>query len=129
MKRLSLMFLILFMFTSCSVFDVRYSKKPEKTAEKFLKHLYNAEYDKAKKYGTDKTARILDIMDQLVAISGQNPLPAEPDIKISECIIRNDTAYCYYLAKGEKQEIMLLKKDKQWLVDLKKEAKSNKDKK
>ncbi|HOY33286.1 MAG TPA: hypothetical protein PKW80_15505 [Bacteroidales bacterium] len=107
---------------SCSVFDVSYSKKPEKIAEKFLRHFYKGEYEKAKKLGTSNTRQIIDLMEQLIAISGQNALPSETKLVMLDCNNKGDTSICNYFANDIKNELVLIKTDGKWLVDMKKET-------
>lgn len=119
-----LIFVVLGMMTvSCITSDEALSRKPRKVAEKFLGYLYNGNYDKAKQIATSRSRQIIDIIDQLVTISGQNPLPAGSHPEISECVLRNDTAFCYYYIKGEKNRLDVIKVDGKWLADLKKETK------
>lgn len=116
------LFLISILIYSCAVFDVSYSKKPEKVAEKFLNHFYKCEYEKAKKYGTTQTRQIIDMMDQLIAVSGQNSFPIDSKVVMLDTETKGDTAICNYFVNDVKNEIVLLKTDGKWLVDLKKET-------
>jgi hypothetical protein len=121
-KYITTLFLISILIYSCAVFDVSYSKKPEKVAEKFLNYFYKCEYEKAKKYGTTQTRQIIDLMDQLIAVSGQNTFPKDSKVVMLDTEIKGDTARCNYFVNDVKNEIILLKTDGKWLVDLKKET-------
>jgi hypothetical protein len=124
-----IIFLMSILVYSCAVFDVSYSKKPEKVAEKFLKHFYKFEYEKAKKYGTTRTGQLIDMMDQLVAVSGKKVLPENSKLVMLDCNTKGDTAICNYLVNDVKSEVMLLKIDGKWLVDMKKETSGKSGKK
>ncbi|MCK9612773.1 MAG: hypothetical protein WC401_00290 [Bacteroidales bacterium] len=126
--KLVVIILLYFAVSSCALFDVSRSKNPKKVANRFLKHFYNQEYDKAKIYGTTKTRQIVDFMDQLQAVSGQDKLPMDTKVVLLDCEQKGDTAYCNYLANNIKNELLLIKVYDKWLVDLKKEAKVPKDK-
>jgi hypothetical protein len=117
-----MLFLLGILTYSCAVFDVSYSKKPEKVAEKFLNLFYKGEYDKAKKYGTSHTRQIIDLMDQLVVMSGQKTFSTDTKVVMLDTGIKGDTARCNYLANDVKNELVLLKTDGKWLVDMKKET-------
>lgn len=126
MRRASAFIMMLFMlgiFTpSCAVFDVAYSKNPQKVAKKFLEHFYKGEYGKARKYSTAHTRQIIDLMDQLVAVSGQNKLPIDSKVVMLDSEIKGDTAICNYFVNDVKNELVLLKNDGKWLVEMKKET-------
>lgn len=123
------LFLISILIYSCAVFDVSYSKKPEKVAEKFLNYFYKCDYEKAKKYGTSQTRQIIDLMDQLIAVSGQNSFPKESKVVMLDTETKGDTARCNYFVNDVKNEIILIKTDGKWLVDLKKETQNKSGKK
>ncbi len=113
-----------FIFSICLVTGCATSKNPEKVAKKFLTHFYKCEYDEAKKYGTAKTRQIIDMMDQLVVLSGQKTFPDDSKVVMQDCEIKGDSAICNYLVNDVKNEILLLNTDGRWLVDLKKESKN-----
>jgi len=113
-----------FLFFICLVTGCATSKNPEKVAKNFLSHFYKCEYDEAKKYGTAKTRQIIDMMDQLVVLSGQKTFPADSKVVMLGCETKGDSAICNYLVNDVKNEILLLKTDGSWLVDLKKESKN-----
>lgn len=127
MRRAATITIILFLLGiltySCAVFDVSYSKKPEKVAKKFLELFYNGEYDKARKYSTAHTRQIIDLMEQLVTVSGQKTLPVDSKIVMLDSEIKGDTAICNYFVNDVKNELVLLKTDGKWLVEMKKETK------
>lgn len=117
-----IMFLLGILTNSCAVFDVAYSKKPEKVAKKFLDCLYSGDYEKARNYGTAHTRQIIDLMDQLVAISGEKTLPVNSKVQMLDSEVRGDSALCNYFVNDVKSELLLLKTDGKWLVEMKKEA-------
>lgn len=121
-KALIIFFVIGIFIESCAVFDVSYSKRPEKVARKFLTLFYKCDYDNAKKYGTPKTKQIINLMEQLIAVSGQNNFKNDSKIEMLDTEIKGDTARCNYFVNDVKNQLILLKTDGKWLVDLKKET-------
>ena len=128
LRQIIVLTLITLLVYSCAVFDVSYSKNPRKIAEKFLHQMYSGDYKKAKKLGTHKTQQILDMMDQLIAISGQKGFTQNQTVEMQDCKITGDSAQCNYLLNGKNSTIDLVKMDNKWLVDLKKEAKNKPEK-
>ncbi|HOV11307.1 MAG TPA: hypothetical protein PLL90_06055, partial [Bacteroidales bacterium] len=84
--------------------------------------LYSGDYEQARKYGTTHTRQIIDLMDQLVAISGEKNLPVNSKVQMLDSEIRGDSAICNYFVNDVKSELLLLKTDGKWLVEMKKEA-------
>jgi hypothetical protein len=127
-QKIILLSLIILLVYSCAVFDVSYSKNPRKVAEKFLHQMYSGNYKKAKKLGTHKTGQILDMLDQLVVISGQTGFTQNQKVEMLDCKVAGDSAQCNYLLNGKNNVIDLVRQDNKWLVDLKKEAKNKTEK-
>lgn len=95
------------------------AEKPEDVAKKFLTHIGNYEWDKAKELATDSAKSTLDMLAMFT--TGQKP-QGEPKFEIKETKIEGDNAVVNYLNdKGEPKEMKLVQKDGKWLVDFKKE--------
>ena len=123
--------LIALLLASCAVFDAAYSKDPRKVAAKFLKYMYAGEYDKAKELGTAKTAQVMDLMEQLMAIAGTGKELAVlkgQKTEVTDCTVKGDSAQCNYVVEGKANVIDLVRVDNKWLVDMKKESKPKADK-
>ncbi len=127
-QKIILLSIIVLLVYSCAVFDVSYSKNPRKVAEKFLHQMYSGDYKKAKKLGTHKTQQILDMMDQLMVISGQTGITQNQKVEMLDCKVAGDSAQCNYLLNGKNNVIDLVRQDNKWLVDLKKETKNKTEK-
>jgi hypothetical protein len=124
MKKIFLLLIILSVIvaSSCSFFDKSRSKNPEVVVKKFLYYMNKHDYEKAKKYCNLKTQRILDFMDQLIAISGQDINAFDGNVKIIKTEVNGDKAICYYKSFGKDQQVNLEKENERWLIDMKKEA-------
>lgn len=98
------------------------SNGPEKTAEKYLKHLAEGNYDEAGKLGTDDTKQMLNFLKSLSG--GQKPEKAS-EVKNIKCTVGEggETAECTYCCndQGADDKITLKKVENNWLVDMKKE--------
>lgn len=124
MYRVSILLLIVTLFFgACRILG--FSKnKPEIVAYEFLDHLQKLEYADAKKYGTDNTNQILEMMESLLAVvadSQDKPTPKNAEIIIQKCNVDGDVAVCSYTTDGVEEKINLVKEDGKWLVDIKKE--------
>ena len=124
MKKLFLLFVILSVISvsSCGLFDKSRSKNPEVVVKKFLYYMNKHDYEKAKKYCNLKTQRILDFMDQLIAVSGQDMKAFDGNVEVIKTEVNGDKAICYYKSFGKDQQVNLEKENGRWLIDLKKEA-------
>jgi len=116
----SLLFLL--SFVSCGLFDKSRSKNPEVVVKKFLYYMNKHDYEKAKKYCNTKTQKILDFMDQLIAVSGQNLKTFDGNIEILKTEVNGVKAVCYCRSYGKEQKINLEKENGKWLIDMKKET-------
>jgi len=117
--------MVLFLFSSCSLFSKVKKNSPEYAAEMFLTHFQKLEFDEAAQYGTDKTKIALKILKSL-----SNMVPEETrnqnnfsNAEIQNCTVDGNTAQCTYTANGKTETINLIRQDGAWLVDLKFEQK------
>lgn len=101
---------VLAMFASCA------KKGPEQVAEKFLTHLNKLEFAEAKKYATESTQKMLDLLSQF-----PNQEAKEVKIENLKCTEEGDKARCTYTVDGKEESIDLVKVDGKWLVDMQKE--------
>lgn len=124
MKRVILSLIILSVLgaTSCSIFDKSQSKNPEVVVKKFLFYMNKHDYEHAKKYCNLKTQRIIDFMDQLIVVSGQDVTAFDGKVEIIKTEVNGDKAICYYKSFGKNQQVNLERTDGRWLIDLKKET-------
>ena len=96
------------------------SDTPTQVAEKYLTHLNKMEFDEAKKYGTEKTAGMLDLMSGMASMMPKNE---NPGFKISGETIDGEKATVTYRNDGKDADetLSLVKQDGKWLVDMAKE--------
>lgn len=117
--------LLLFSFAflySCQIFNDK-KNSPEYVSQAFLQHIQKLEFEEAKKYATEDTKMMLTFIaniTKLVPDSQQIPTK-QTDVIIQNCVVQGETAQCSYTANGKEQVIDLIKQDKKWLVDMKKE--------
>lgn len=106
----------LLVVVSCSTGD-----SPESVAEKFLKEVHKMQFDEAKKYSTQETAKMLEMMSSLMLMSPGKEIP-EKKFTILEEDIKGDVATVKYQQEGKEAEfIKLVKRDGKWLVSVSKE--------
>ncbi len=109
-------FILLSIFAACSTGD-----SPSDVAELFLKDVNSMKFDEAKKYSTEETAKMLEMMANLMAMSPTNKFP-EKKITILDEVINGNSAKVKYEQEGKGIEyIKLVKKDDKWLVSVSKE--------
>ncbi len=96
--------------------------KPEATAEQYLKHLAEGEFDKAGELGTKDTK---DLLNMLKTFSGGQKPEKKNEVKDVKCTVEagDSTAVCSYCCndKGENGTLKMLKVDGKWMVNEKKE--------
>ena len=101
--------------------------RPEAVATAFLNHLQRFEFDEAKTLGTDNTARMVDMLKGLMELGKQKGfsdqfVPRTGAILIQRTAIKGKNAVITYTdGSGKTQQIILVKADGKWLVDMKKE--------
>lgn len=101
---------------------------PESVAVRFLGHLGQFEFDDARKLGTDNTNRLIDMLEVLMQLSEEkdtNQIIQKKDIDIEVIKVAVDGNVAVITYKGEDGKMQMLdmvKEDRKWLVDLKKET-------
>ena len=93
---------------------------PTQVAEKYLTHLKKMEFDDAKKYGTEKTGAMLDLMSGMASMM---PKSESTGFKILSEAIEGEKATVTYRGEGSEADevVTLVKQDGKWLVDMSKE--------
>lgn len=96
---------------------------PRSLAEKFLKAMSIQDYETAKKYGTEETEKLLDMMSGIKKMSVDS---SGKDLKfeILREKIEGDNAIIYYKEEGKDGELQLpiVKVEGKWKVLLSKES-------
>lgn len=94
---------------------------PKEVASKFIEHINNMEFDKAKQYGTKSTNDILDMIASFAGMAQEKP--EATDFIILDVKEDGDKATVTYRNDGadEDESIQLVHQDGQWLVDMNKE--------
>jgi hypothetical protein len=102
---------------------------PKRTAEKFLIASDKMNYDEAKKFSTDETDKLLDMMAGLSKMAPEHKGEKHTFTIIDEKI-EGDAASVTYKESGKEEEqlIHLKKVNGDWLVDISKADLSSKDK-
>jgi hypothetical protein len=101
---------------------------PQAVAEKFLMHMGRFEFEEARKLGTEKTNRLIDMLEVLMDLSkekGKDSIFQKKDIQVEVLKVAVDgnvAVVTYRNEKGKEQMLDLLKEKGKWLVDLKKES-------
>lgn len=120
----------LFVIPSGNVVQSEMGGKPEKVAMKFVKLLNAGKYEAAKKYGTDDTDAMMDMLSSfsgMIESEDEGQSTAEPVVTDMKCEVKGEFALCSYLQDGEPQTLDLVKVNGKWLVDMKKEASPSDD--
>ncbi|HRH66503.1 MAG TPA: DUF4878 domain-containing protein [Bacteroidia bacterium] len=110
---------ILFFIISCGKGD-----SPRAVADSFLKAFHSQDFTAAKKYGTEDTGKLMDVMSgfsKMVQDSGQ---VQEIKYEIVSEKIQGDDAIVMYKEEGKDGEIPLnlLRVDGKWKVNMTKES-------
>jgi len=99
------------------------SDNPRSVAEKFLKAMSTQDFESAKKYGTEETEKLLDMMSGFTKMS---PDTAQKELRfeITNEKISGDNAIIYYREEGREGELQLpmVRIDGKWKVLLSKES-------
>jgi hypothetical protein len=102
-------------------------KSPAGVTTKFIKCLAKFELDDARKLGTEKTGRMIDMLDMLVELSkekGADSVLKKKDVQVEilkTAIDGNHAVVTYRNDQGKEQTMDLIKEKGKWLVDMKKE--------
>jgi hypothetical protein len=104
-------FLIFFVLVACT------GNSPKGVAEEYLKAFNKQDYEKAKKYATEDTQKLLDMFTNLAALTPDS-LKRDLDFKVTGERIQGDTAYVEYKSEGSDklQSLTLRKVDGKWKV-------------
>ena len=121
MKRLQVFMLIpftIFSIVSCSSGD-----SPKAVAEKYLKAFGSADFEGAKKFATDDTDKLLDMMIGYSKLIQDTALEEKRFTIIREKI-EGESATVFYTEEGNTSEIplSLLRVDGKWKVNMTKES-------
>ncbi|HNW90581.1 MAG TPA: TonB family protein [Bacteroidales bacterium] len=93
---------------------------PEFVAKKYLNHINKKEFAEAKKFATEETCQLLDMMASFSGVGTQEEKEAK--IENLKCETNEESSVCKYLVDGKEESIDLVKKNGKWLVDQKKES-------
>ena len=120
LSRISL-FSVMVLIFACASNDT-----PKSVADKFLKAMSSQDFETAKKYGTEETSKLLDMMSGFKKMSADS---TGKDLKfeITREKIENENATVYYKEEGKEGELELpmVKTDGKWKVLLSKESINN----
>lgn len=99
------------------------SDSPRAVAEKFLKAMSAKDFETAKKYGTEETEKLLDMMSGLTKMS-QDTTNHTMKFEITKENVSGENAIIYYHEEGRDGELQLpmVKLDGKWKVLLSKES-------
>jgi len=116
-KKLNAAVIILFLF-SCGGGD-----SPKSVAENFLKAMNKMDYEAAKKYGSEDTGRLLDMMSGYATMIPDSARE-EISFEIKDEKIEGDKATVTYVQSGEvsEQSLDLVKIDGKWKVAMSKDS-------
>jgi hypothetical protein len=96
---------------------------PRSVADKFLKAMSTQDFETAKKYGTEETTKLLDMLNGFTKMS---PDSVSKDMKfeITREKVNGDNATIFYKEDGREGELQLpmVKVDGKWKVLLSKES-------
>lgn len=110
------------------IFSCMGDDTPTSVADKFLKAMGSQDFESAKKYGTEETERLLDMLSGFAKMSADST-NKDLNFKILRENIDNDNAVVYYLEEGREGELQLpmVKVGGKWKVLLSKESINNSD--
>lgn len=116
----------IFLFIIIGIVACVGSDNPRSIAEKFLKAMSSQDYESAKKYGTDETGKLLDMMSGITKMSVDSAV-SDLSFEILREKIEGDNAVIYYKEGGREGELQLplVKIDGKWKVLLSKESINN----
>ena len=92
----------------------------EKIAEEFLNHLNKKEYKEVKELATTESAAFIDMLESFSKMGGGQV--KETKIENIKCTKDKDKAFCNYQENGEDKKLDMVKKNGEWLVEMKKES-------
>jgi hypothetical protein len=105
------------------LFACRNTDTPKSIAEKFLKSMSTEDFETAKKYGTEETEKLLDMMAGFKKMSADSA-KHEMKFEITREKVEGENATVYYKEEGKSGELQLpmVKIDGKWKVLLTKES-------
>lgn len=120
---------LLVLITTVLIFGCVSSDSPRSVAEKFLNAMGTQDFETAKKYGTEETVKLLDMMSGFSKMSADTVSAKEMKFEISNEDISGDNAIIYYREEGRDGELQLpmVKLDGKWKVLLSKESINSSD--
>ena len=101
---------------------------PRSVAEKFLSAMSKQDFETAKKYGTEETSKLLDMMTGFAKMSSDSTFK-DTKFEITREKADGDNAVVYYKEEGKEGELQLpmVKVDGKWKVLLSKESINSSD--
>jgi hypothetical protein len=101
---------------------------PRSVGEKFLNSMNSGDFEDAKKYGTEETGKLLDMMSGFAKMAVDS-VKKETKFEILRESIEGDKATVFYKEEGREGELQLpmVKSDGKWKVLLNKESINNAD--
>ena len=122
MKNKIICFILVSLFTACGGND-----SPKSVAGKFLDAMSKQDFESAKKYGTEETEKLLDMMSGFSKMS--NDTVKDSKYEITRETTNGENATIYYKEEGRDGELQLpmVKMDGKWKVLLSKESINNSD--
>ena len=133
--RVTLFVSVAFLYFSCVSSNTKINyKNPKKVALMFANALMNHDIEQAKRLSTASTKEVLNMLQTLSdGRSGsnqanQNQQVESSNLKKASCLIDDKKAICTLCCFEESTEeiqLILLKEDEKWLVDMSKEALRN----
>jgi hypothetical protein len=102
---------------------------PKSVAEHFLKSMNSMDFEGAKKYGTEDTDKLLDMMSGFAKMVPDSMKANETKFEITGEKIEGDKATVTYKEEGREGEIplSLVRVDGKWKVSMSKESMSGTD--
>jgi hypothetical protein len=116
-------FFLLAIIAGSSCKTIGKKNSPASVSEQFFKLLSEQEYEKAKKLGTEKTKKILGVVQTLSEMGGGLNILKDNKKELINCEITGEEAVCNYKTfTGPDQKVYLQKVKGRWLVDMRKDA-------
>jgi hypothetical protein len=122
-KNLISLFIISILIIACGGTDT-----PRSVADKFLSAMSKQDFEDAKKYGTEETAKLLDMMNGFAKMSNDSAFK-DTKYEITRETADGDNAIIYYKEEGKEGELQLpiVKVNGKWKVLLSKESINSSD--
>src|SRR5437867_4097320 len=100
------------------------SDTPKSVADKFLKATADYNFAEAKKYCTDETGKMMDMMESMMKMAPDSAKKEHPKFTLGEEKMDGDNATVMYKEEGKDgdQALTLKKANGKWLVSISKEG-------